>query len=203
MVDASNIQNVVSGITYDRVLGWLAPVKVIFIIIGIIFGLIIIWLAIFTDYLYLKYFIRFDEYYQWKAKEKQKKLIKAKEKVFSVFENIPSPEEVLAPREESNGSDWLKIFNRLNTDREINYKLAIIEADKIVNRKLDDMGVLGRNLRDKMENIPSDIMGKLGKLEKARKVLDELLKDDSLTIKRETAREVIDIYQKAYSDLAK
>jgi len=213
-----------SVINYDNLVRWSRPFKFIFLILSIILGLIIIYFSVATDYLYAKYFITMDEYWQYKTRQKAKKLKAAKDKLFQPksqefsadindIMSAPTPEpvqvsgdEIFAYRIEDkpvSGYEWQKIFNRLETNRETNYKIAIIEADKVVNRKLDDMGVLGRNLRDKLENLPPDIIPKLHHLNKARKALDELLKNEHAMINKETAKEVIEIYQKAYSELMK
>jgi hypothetical protein len=203
MTDISDvILNVSKIITYDNFVRWFTPVRYIFIIFSILLGIGILYFAIFTDYLYLKYFVSFDEYYIWKARKKREKQKEVKPPQPLMTQEFKiNEEDVFSKEEPAPVKEWQKIFERLEKGREIDCKLAIIEADKIVNRKFDDMGILGRNLRDKMENLPGEIIKKIGKLDSARQVLDDLLKNDHLTINKETALKTIDIYQKAYMNL--
>lgn len=204
MVDIADvIQKVTTIVTYDNIVHWLTPVKYIAIAICTLLTIGIIYFSIFTNYFYLKYFVNMDDYFVWKAR---KKLQKEKEKEA----NMPQPlmakefkkeDDLFKPEPIVAENDWQKIFNRLESGREIDLKLAIIEADKILNKKFDDMGILGRNLRDKMENLPPEIITTIGNLNSARQVLDDLLKNDQLKMSKETALKTIDIYQKAYINL--
>jgi hypothetical protein len=203
MTDLSNvISKITSVVTYDNVFRWFTPVRYIFIIFSILLGIGILYFAIFTDYFYVRYFIGFDEYYSWKAKKKKEKEQGIKTPHSLIAQEFKaSEEEIMVHKEPNPINEWQRIFKRLENGREMDFKLAIIEADKIVNRKFDDLGILGRNLRDKMENLPEGITKKIGKLGSARQVLDDLLRDDNLKISKETALKTIDIYQKAYMNL--
>ncbi len=203
MTDISDvILNISRIVTYDNVVRWFTPVRYIFVIISILLGIGILYFAIFTDYLYLRYFVNFDEYYTWKAKKKKEKQneVKTSQPLMSQEFKVDE-EEIFNTEEPTPANEWQKIYERLEKGKEMDCKLAIIEADKVLNRKFDDMGILGRNLRDKMENLPEEIAIKIGELDSARQVLDDLLKNDQLTINKEVALKTIDIYQKAYLSL--
>ncbi len=203
MTDPVNaIINFFNAISYERVVHWLLPFKYIAIAFCIILALCIIYFSIFTDYLYLRYFVNLDDYSDWKRKKKEKKqAVKIPEPLMAKEFKRIEDEELFEPEPLISNDNWKRIFGRIDSGRDMDLRLAIIEADKIVNEKFDDMGILGRNLRDKMENLPEDIIKKIGRLDSARRVLDELLMKDYMNVSKDTAKKTVEIYQEAYLNL--
>jgi hypothetical protein len=204
MTDPVNaIEKFINAISYERVVHWLLPFKYIAIVFCIILALLIIYFSIFTDYLYLKYFVNFDDYYDWKAKKKIKRKGRARIQKPLVAKEFKKEDDssLFKPEPLMSDNDWKKIFSRIESGRDMELRLAIIEADKIVNRRFDDMGILGRNLKDKMGNLPEDIVKKIGRLDSARRVLDDLLINDKLGVSKDTAKRTVEIYQEAYMNL--
>lgn len=199
----SAVMDFLNAITYERVVYWLLPFKYISIALCILMALGIIYFSIFTDYLYLKYFVNLDDYYDWKRrkKEKKKQAVKMPEPLMAEEFRRVEDEELFEPEPLISDDNWKKIFDRIDSGKDMDLRLAIIEADKILNRRFDDIGILGRNLRDKMENLPEDIIKKIGRLDSARRVLDELLMKDYMNVSKDTAKKTVEIYQEAYLNL--
>ncbi|MDD5221479.1 MAG: hypothetical protein PHV47_02685 [Candidatus Pacebacteria bacterium] len=199
----SAVMDFLNAITYKRVVHWLLPFKYISIGLCILMALGIIYFSIFTDYLYLKYFVNLDDYYDWKRrkKEKKKQAVKMPEPLMAEEFRRVEDEELFEPEPLISDDNWKKIFDRIDSGKDMDLRLAIIEADKILNRRFDDIGILGRNLRDKMENLPEDIIKKIGRLDSARRVLDELLMKDYMNVSKDTAKKTVEIYQEAYLNL--
>lgn len=199
----SAVMDFLNAITYERVVYWLLPFKYISIGLCILMALGIIYFSIFTDYLYLKYFVNLDDYYDWKRrkKEKKKQAVKMPEPLMAEEFRRVEDEELFEPEPLISDDNWKKIFDRIDSGKDMDLRLAIIEADKILNRRFDDIGILGRNLRDKMENLPEDIIKKIGRLDSARRVLDELLMKDYMNVSKDTAKKTVEIYQEAYLNL--
>ncbi|MDD5621225.1 MAG: hypothetical protein PHS27_01400 [Candidatus Pacebacteria bacterium] len=199
----SAVMDFLNAITYERVVYWLLPFKYISIALCILMALGIIYFSIFTDYLYLKYFVNLDDYYDWKRrkKEKKKQVVKMPEPLMAEEFRRVEDEELFEPEPLISDDNWKKIFDRIDSGKDMDLRLAIIEADKILNRRFDDIGILGRNLRDKMENLPEDIIKKIGRLDSARRVLDELLMKDYMNVSKDTAKKTVEIYQEAYLNL--
>ncbi|MFA5349294.1 MAG: hypothetical protein WC309_02920 [Candidatus Paceibacterota bacterium] len=199
----SAVMDFLNAITYKRVVHWFLPFKYISIGLCILMALGIIYFSIFTDYLYLKYFVNLDDYYDWKRrkKEKKKQAVKMPEPLMAEEFRRVEDEELFEPEPLISDDNWKKIFDRIDSGKDMDLRLAIIEADKILNRRFDDIGILGRNLRDKMENLPEDIIKKIGRLDSARRVLDELLMKDYMNVSKDTAKKTVEIYQEAYLNL--
>jgi len=85
---------------------------------------------------------------------------------------------------------WLKIEKNLNTDIEANYKLAVLEADKIFNHILENLGPEAEIKITNMEEIKGIC-----------KVRDNIIEDSNFILSETDVRKIIGLYQKALQDL--
>lgn len=96
---------------------------------------------------------------------------------------------------------WAKIMKRLETDSESEHKLAILEADEILDDTLEKMGFTGDTLKEKLEKIPSEVMPSLKQLNDARKIRDNILHDPDFRLSSEQSRKVLEAYEQAFREL--
>jgi len=91
---------------------------------------------------------------------------------------------------------WNKIEARLATGDQSQYKLAIIEADKMVDGIFKSMGLKGNDMIERMKMLNHEQLEAEEDLEKAHKVRNQIINDPSFDIGKEAVKENLDIYAK-------
>lgn len=97
--------------------------------------------------------------------------------------------------------DWERIIKQVKEGDESDKKLAIIEADDIVNDMLEKMGYKDEKLEDKLSKVDKDIIPNVEDLKKAHKKRRDIVYDPGYTLSDEETDEVIAIYEKTFKDL--
>jgi uncharacterized protein YpmS len=85
---------------------------------------------------------------------------------------------------------WTKIENKLNSGVGANYKLAILEADKIFN---DILKVIGYEAQIRITN--------MDEIKKAGKVKNNIIEDSQFSIDENDARLMVGAYRRGLEDL--
>lgn len=96
---------------------------------------------------------------------------------------------------------WTKILAGLEKPSESEYKLAIIEADSLLNEILGKMGYQGETLGERLEKVTADILPNLQEILEAHKFRNNIVHDPDYRVTLEQAQGIIKIYQKALQDL--
>jgi len=96
---------------------------------------------------------------------------------------------------------WVKIKGRLETGLESEYKLAVIEADSLLDEILKRMGYGGETLGEKLKNITSVILPNLEQIWQAHKIRNNIIHDPDYRLNLDEAKRSIAIYEKALTDL--
>jgi hypothetical protein len=96
---------------------------------------------------------------------------------------------------------WKKIKKRLETEIESEYKLAVLEADELLSKVMEEIGYPGKNLSEKLEKIPEDTISNLNELKEVRKIRDDIVEDPDYKLNLEEAKKILKVYEKALSDL--
>lgn len=96
---------------------------------------------------------------------------------------------------------WAKITSRLETGLESEYKLAVIEADSILNDILKRMGFGGETLGERLERLTTATLPNLKQIWEAHKIRNNIVHDPDYRLALDEARRVLDIYEQALRDL--
>jgi len=96
---------------------------------------------------------------------------------------------------------WDKITARLETGLESEYKLAVIEADSILNDILKRMGFDGETLGERLERLTATTLPNLKQIWEAHKIRNNIVHDPNYRLALDEARRVLDIYEQALRDL--
>ncbi|MEK7503485.1 MAG: hypothetical protein AAB577_00695 [Patescibacteria group bacterium] len=96
---------------------------------------------------------------------------------------------------------WNKITNRLSTGAESELKMAIIEADDLLDTSLKRMGFLGTTLEEKLGKLTSATVDNLDEIYEAHKVRNNIVHNPDFRLNQEEAKAALDAYQKAFSSL--
>jgi|SRR3989344_2746298 len=96
---------------------------------------------------------------------------------------------------------WQKVKTRLETANEEEYKLAVIEADGILNDILLRMGFRGETLGDRLKTLTTAIIPNLLEVERAHQTRNNVVHDPDFRLTLEEAQKTIAIYEAVFSNL--
>lgn len=106
--------------------------------------------------------------------------------------NVP-PE--IVRKKKAMRATWDKVRKRLASANESEYKVAIIEADKLIDDLIERMGYEGTNMGERLENIPVGQIGSTEALKKAHEVRNRVIHEEGFQVSREDAQEVLGWYE--------
>lgn len=152
--------------------GWLLVVKAIFIIVSLILLGAIIPLILTTSWLGYRYARDLTEFTTYRPFGAKKSL-----------------------------KQWIKIINRLKTNKEAEYKLAVIEADNMLEGVLEKINIKGETMTEKLENIDLSVLSNKEQALEARKVRNEIVRNPDYELSLEQAKKTIDVYEEALRNL--
>ncbi|NQV00982.1 MAG: hypothetical protein HQ537_02590 [Parcubacteria group bacterium] len=128
--------------------------------------------------------------------------------IFRIREDIQeslkiSVKDVIAtdlPKEEMNKT-WQAILNKLESENDSDYKLAVIEADKILDDSLKRLGYQGEDMGERLKQIKFDQLSNIDELWQAHKVRNRIAHEPDFQLTQTQAKRAIEIYQRAMQDL--
>lgn len=151
---------------------WFLPIKIFFVLFGFFFLGYIIWGIFFTSFLKRLFLWDLKEFFSFKPYYTKKFL-----------------------------SQWKKIEKRILSGIEADFKLAILEADELVNNCLTTLGYSGKNLEEKFEKLNEETISNLKDLKFAHQIRNDIIEDPSYKISLEETKKILTIYEKALKDL--
>lgn len=95
---------------------------------------------------------------------------------------------------------WKQIQKRLSSDEPQQWKIAILEADRILDEILKMAGYLGR-MDDKIELLTPAQISNIEEIKSAHRVCHQIVQDPAFEISREDALRVIDVYKESFIEL--
>lgn len=96
---------------------------------------------------------------------------------------------------------WQKIERRLETANEAEYKLAVIEADGMLNTILLRMGFRGETLGDRLKILTPIIVPNLDDVWKAHQTRNNIVHDPDYRLTLKEAQSTLLIYQTTFANL--
>jgi len=96
---------------------------------------------------------------------------------------------------------WKQIQKRLRSDRMNDLKLAVLEADKILDEILRMAGYGGKNLDERLEEMSPDEFSNLEELKQVHKFKHRISNEPDLVITFNEAQIAVDIYKKVFQEL--
>lgn len=95
---------------------------------------------------------------------------------------------------------WLKIENSLEQDDPRSYNLSVLEADKLLDKALNEMGVPGQSMGDKLKRL-GDRMPDLNKVWFAHKIRNQIVHQSDYQVSYEVARQALRTFRQALKNL--
>jgi len=96
---------------------------------------------------------------------------------------------------------WQRIKSRLRIDSEAENKLAIIEADLILNSALEKIGFADKTFEERIKRLTSDLLPNTDQVLEAHKIYNNIVYDPDYKLDSNEAKNIISIYEKALIDL--
>lgn len=98
-------------------------------------------------------------------------------------------------------SKWGEIMDHMGSDREAEWKFAIIEADKFIDDLLKTVGYPGDTMGERMMNIEKGQLLSLEGLWEAHKIRNKLAHDINYFLRYAEARKAIQFYENVVREL--
>lgn len=96
---------------------------------------------------------------------------------------------------------WQQDVARLQTANEAEYKLAIIDADAMLDESLKRLGFGGATLEDRFNVLSPILLPNLEDAKRAHMVRNNIVHDPNFILSLDQARDVMAVYEKAFLDL--
>jgi hypothetical protein len=96
---------------------------------------------------------------------------------------------------------WKRAQKRLETDLESEYKLAVIEADSMLNDALQKNGYPGESLGERLEKVSKETLPTLNQIREVHKIRNSVVHDPDYKLTLREAKRALDIYENALHDL--
>lgn len=110
--------------------------------------------------------------------------------------NVPSALVSDGPRKKLR-KRWEKLKRKLKTGSEDQYKLAIIEADKIISSLIFRMGYkTGENFGERLENIPPGQIEDISSIKEAHNIRNRVVLEEDFKVDRELAERTLALFEK-------
>jgi hypothetical protein len=96
---------------------------------------------------------------------------------------------------------WNKTLKRLDSPLESEYKLAIIEADDILDSSLKKIGYPGQTLEERLGKLTQDTIANIEEVKLVHKVRNNIVHDPDYRLSSDEVKKTIDVYASAFRDL--
>lgn len=97
--------------------------------------------------------------------------------------------------------DWNKIKTKLDAGLEAEYKLAILEADSVMEDVLKRMGFVGASLGERLDKLTAVSLPNLDEVRLAHQTRNNVVHDPDYKLSLDEAKKTIAIFEKALIDL--
>lgn len=166
------MDEVISFLISPEFTGWLLILKIIFIVLALVILIFIIFALLKTSW--FRWFVWSD--------------------LIEFFISRPYGVKRFAKR-------WLKILVRLEAGSEAECKLAVIEADSLLDEILEQSGYKGEDLEARLKSISEIILPNIAELKESHKIRNNIVYDPDYKLSLDEAKKTLSIYEKALRDL--
>lgn len=163
-----DINEILSLIMSPDIQKELFPAKVVFIFFSIVFFIAIIYFMLVSSYLKWQFVVDLREFFSWQ----------------------PVGVRRITQR-------WKKIQKRIEAGTEPELKLAVIEAEDLLNDVLDDKGVPGETFEEKIKQVVKIQLPNLEEVLEAHKTRNAVVYEPDYKLNLEQAKKILEIYERA------
>lgn len=95
---------------------------------------------------------------------------------------------------------WLRIENGLERDDPRSLSFAVLEADKLLDKALNEMGIPGKSMGEKLKKLGNK-MPDLQKVWQAHKLRNQIVHESDFHVNYNQARQALAIFKQALKNL--
>jgi hypothetical protein len=103
------------------------------------------------------------------------------------------------PREVAK-KEWAKIESHFYKGDENDLKIAVIEADKLLEEALREAGIRGSHLGDRLKNLKPAQLPNLDQVWQAHRLRNDIVHQPTFKLKRDLAERALHIYEETLRD---
>lgn len=96
---------------------------------------------------------------------------------------------------------WVKTLERLEKGLEPDYKLAVIEADELLDSSLKKMGYEGQTLEERLGKIPSTTLPNVDQVTEVHSLRNSIVHDPNFRLTADQAKDAMNVYEQAFRNL--
>lgn len=91
--------------------------------------------------------------------------------------------------------EWKIIKDRLKTGKDNQYKLAVLEADHLVERALEESGYNGDNFSERLSQMPQHFSSRIGLVSQAHQLRNDIIRSDATVVTKEQVEKAVDTFE--------
>lgn len=96
---------------------------------------------------------------------------------------------------------WSKVKKRLEKEWESEAKLAVIEADKLLDEVLRRMGYKGASLGERLKQLDKNILPNIEEVWRVHQVRNDIVHDPNYRLTVNRAGSILEVYEQAFKSL--
>ncbi len=97
-------------------------------------------------------------------------------------------------------TDWLKIENSLDKDNKQSYNSAVIDADKLLDKALNEMGLPGKTMGERLKRA-SGYFSQVNSVWYAHKIRNQIAHEHGFSVDYNQAKHALASFKQALKDL--
>lgn len=98
-------------------------------------------------------------------------------------------------------TDFLAIENSLIKENSATYNLSIVEADKLLDKAMHEMGISGNTMGERLKKCGKEKFTKLDSVWRAHKLRNQIAHEPRFSVEYVQAKRALAIYRQALKDL--
>lgn len=122
-------------------------------------------------------------------------------KIYNVFIGFRKIPEVGSDHSLKVTQEWANILKRLESGDEANHKLAVIEADKLLDTVLKKLTIPGSTMGERLKAVSVSQLPSIDNVWKVHKLRNHLVHTTEFVLTDNKAKQAIDIYKQAFIEL--
>ena len=95
---------------------------------------------------------------------------------------------------------WKRVVSRMKTKEPNNWKMAIIEADLVMDEVIKSSGYRGANTDERFKQVEPNVLANAEELREAHKIRDRVAHEPDFTIGKEDALRILRVYKKSFQE---
>lgn len=101
----------------------------------------------------------------------------------------------------TTSKEWESVIEKIEKEDASSYRLAVIEADKILDNLLKKNGYVGEDMGERLKQITPTQLSNIDEVWQAHRVRNRIVHESDFKLTHPHAKRAIEIYQKALEDL--